>query len=63
MAQWGKDLALSLQRLGPLLWGGLDPQPGERPHAVNAAEKEEKRPAYLVIRSRPLRHHLGESQA
>ena len=25
MAQWVKDLALSLQQLGPLLWHGFNP--------------------------------------
>ena len=28
VAQWVKDLVLSLQRLGLLLWCRLDPQPG-----------------------------------
>lgn len=28
MAQWVKDLALSLQQLRPLLWQGFSPWPG-----------------------------------
>ena len=37
MAQWVKDLLLSLQQLGWLLWRGLDPWPG------NFGRKEAKR--------------------
>ena len=42
-AQWVKDLALSLQRLGSLLWCGFEPWPGNFPHGAGAAKKKKKR--------------------
>ena len=36
MEQWAKDLALSLQQLGWLLWGKFDPRPRECPHFLSA---------------------------
>ena len=40
MAQWVKDLALSLQWLGLLLWHKFDPWPRELPHALGSAKKK-----------------------
>ena len=40
-----KDLALSLQQLGWLLWCGFNPWPGNfhLPHAIGMAKKKKKR--------------------
>ena len=43
MAQWFKDLALSLLWLRLLLWYGFDPWPQEILHALGAAKKEKRR--------------------
>ena len=40
MAQWIKDLVLSLQQLGLLLWCGFDPWPGYF-HVLKAWPKKE----------------------
>ena len=37
MAQQVKDLALSLQQLGSVLWHGFNPWPGKPPHAAGMA--------------------------
>ena len=42
MAQWVKDLVLSLQQLGLLLCLGCDSWPGKLPHAVGMAKKKRK---------------------
>ena len=42
VAQWVKDLELSLQRLGSKLWLESDPWPGKRPYAMDAAKKINK---------------------
>ena len=38
MVQRIKDPALSIQKLGSLLWLGLDPWPSQLPHAPGAAK-------------------------
>ena len=43
VAQWVKDLALSLLWLRSLLWHRLDPWPREFPHAVGAVKKKKER--------------------
>ena len=42
MVQRVKAVALSLQRLGSLLWFGFKPWPGERSHAVGVAKKKKR---------------------
>ena len=39
VAQWVKDLALSLQHLESLLWRQFNPWPGELLHATGMAKK------------------------
>ena len=46
VVQWVKDLVLSLQWLGLLLWHEFDPWPGELPHAGGEAKKKDEK---LVI--------------
>ena len=43
MVQWVKDLVLSLQWFGLLLWHRFDPCPGKLSHAIGAAKKEKKK--------------------
>ena len=40
VAQWVKDLALSLLWLRSLLWRGFDSWPQELPHALGTAKKK-----------------------
>ena len=44
MAQWVKDLALALQRLGSLLWYRLDPWPRN----FHRQEGKKKRPTFRI---------------
>ena len=42
VAQWFKDLVVSLQWLGSLLWHGSDPLVRECPHAMGTAKRNNK---------------------
>ena len=48
MAQRVKDLALSLQQLGSLLWHALHSLAQELPHVLGVAIKEKKKNQSLV---------------
>ena len=50
MAQWVKDLALSLQWLGSLLWHELDPEPGNF-HMLQAQPKKGKKKKLIILHS------------
>ena len=47
MSQQIKDLALSLQWLGWLLWHRFESWPRELPHAVGAAKKEKEKKGWV----------------
>ena len=47
MVQWVKDLALSLQLLGSLLWHGSDPRP-ENFHVPWVQPKQSKKPEHIL---------------
>ena len=49
LAQWVKDLALSVLRLGPVLWCGFDPWPGyfHMPGAWSKKKRSSRRGAVV----------------
>ena len=57
MAQWVKDLALSLQRLGSLLWYGFDPWPRSMPWMEPKKEKKARGGLWVVQNVAPKERH------
>ena len=57
MVEQVKDLALSLQQLGLLLWCGFSPLAQKLPHAVGMGKKKRERERKKCLR-RQILHHL-----
>ena len=62
MVQWVKDLALSLQWLGSLLWQRFDScLSWELPHALGAAKKKERPHQSLKMQMQAAGAHHSQS--
>ena len=52
MAKWAKDMTLSLQQLGSLLWHGFDPWPGKFHMPCVQPEKKKKKENQMVLEAK-----------